>query len=730
MIQGNDGGACVSLNGGDSWSTIYNQLTAQFYRIAVDNRFPYRVLATQQDNSSICVPSATEFGAIPWSYCYAVGTGESGDVAFHPDEPDIAFVGAVGSSPGGNGVLQRYDHRTRQIQLVSVWPEESLGSAQADMKYRFSWTFPVSFSPHDSNVLYAAGNIIFRSLDEGQSWEPISPDLTRNDPETLQASGGPITKDNTGAEGYGSVYAFAESLLEAGLLWAGSDDGLVHVSRNGGDSWENNTPDQLPEFSLIGCIEPSPHDAGTAWMAATRFKLDEYEPLLFRTTDFGATWDDVAVDFPTGEVTRVIREDPVCRGLLYVGTDTGICFSPDAGVSWEPLATNLPVVPVYDLAVAENDLVVGTHGRSFWVLDDVTPLRDRAAGAIGPPAYLFPPVPSYRRCWNWSVSLFRGPGKNYMLGLGAQAGYYYETAPDGEQVRRPLDAGQNPPNGVIIYYLLSDDVSEPIKLDILDAADNLIRSYTVRDENRDEEDEGDEPPADRWITVDAGLNRFVWDMRYPSGPRVIPKKAEKKPASGTRYEKLGENEAPLAVPGLYRVRLTVGSESWIQPFEIRKDPRTTTTPEGFEQQFDLWSRIHNRVGEVNRAINEVRHLRGQVKEWRSRANRNSQEQLSDATAELAEQLWQVEDTLTRPGKEELADMIRLPGRLRERLTTLLSVVGIADTAPTSQAHALFEEVETQIDAQMVRLARLLESELPALNRMIQEAGLPPIAPRE
>ena len=385
MINGNDGGACVTLNGGASWSTIYNQLTAQFYRIDIDNRFPYYVYGTQQDNSSIAVPSATEQGAIPWGDCYSAGTGESGFIAVKPDDANIVYVGAVGSSPGGGGALQRYDHRTKQIRLVTVWPESYFGEGVGAFAYRFPWTFPISFSPHDSNVLYSTGNHVFRTLDEGSSWQVISPDLTRNDPEKLRASGG-LTLDTSGAEHYCTLSSFVESPHKAGLFWAGSDDGLLHISQDGGATWQNITPSDLPAWSYVHCIELSAHAAGTAYVAVTRYKLDEYRPWLYKTSDYGASWQRIDASFPQNEVSRVIREDATVAGLLFVGTETGIFVSFNDGASWQRLHSNLPVVPVYDLKIKGNDLVIGTHGRSFWVLDDITPLRAFAAkGASATP---------------------------------------------------------------------------------------------------------------------------------------------------------------------------------------------------------------------------------------------------------------------------------------------------------------------------------------------------------
>ncbi|MEI7769358.1 MAG: glycosyl hydrolase, partial [Chloroflexales bacterium] len=343
MVQGNDGGACVSLNGGFTWSSIYNQPTAQFYHIAADTRRPYRVYGTQQDNTSVATPSRTHRMAITWGDCYIAGSGESGYIVSRPDNPDILYVGAIGSSPGGGNCLQRYDHSTGQLRLITTWPEPNGGVGAGEWKYRFAWTYPIILSPHDGNTLYIGGNLVFRSADEGQTWEPISPDLTRADPETLKPTGGPVNLDAIGAETYATVFALAESPHEPGVLWAGSDDGLMHITRDGGGSWQPITPPNLPPFTMISCIEPSPFDPATAYVAATRYKLDDYKPYLFKTSDYGASWQRIDSGIPASDFTRVIRCDPERRGLLYAGTETGLYLSPDDGASWQRFQRNLPV---------------------------------------------------------------------------------------------------------------------------------------------------------------------------------------------------------------------------------------------------------------------------------------------------------------------------------------------------------------------------------------------------
>ena len=407
MIGCDDGGAWVTFNAGNSWSTIYNQLTAQFYHVATDDQFPYMVYGSQQDNSSIAVPSQTGLGAINWTDCYPPGTAESGYVAPKPGDPNIVYVGAIGSSPGGGDALQRYDHTTKQIQLVSVWPEAYHDGETAEV--RFQWTYPIVFSPHDSDVLYAAGNKVFRTTDEGHSWEAISPDLTYADPATLGVSG-PLTMDTAGAEMYATVFSLMVSGHQPGVLMAGSDDGLVHVSRDDGGEWTDVTPPDLPKYSQVTMIEESPHTAGTVYMTVARHKTGDYAPYVYKSADLGATWTRIDAGLPGHEFCRVIREDPNRQGLLYVGTELGIHVSFDDGNSWQSLQCNLPVSPVYDFVIKDTDLVVGTHGRSFWILDDLTVLH-QIHDLLGADRYLLEPRDVVRTAQQHHCGLGRNAGR-------------------------------------------------------------------------------------------------------------------------------------------------------------------------------------------------------------------------------------------------------------------------------------------------------------------------------
>ncbi len=713
MIEGNDGGACVSYNGGASWSSIYNQLTAQFYHVATDNQWPYRVYGTQQDNSSISTPSRSHKGAILWSDSYPAGTGESGYIAVKPDDPNIVYVGAIGSSPGGGGALQRYDHRSGQIRLVTVWPEIYGGWGAKDLKYRFQWTFPILFSPHDPRVLYTTGNIAFRSYDEGASWEPISPDLTRNDQSKMEPSGGPITKDTTGAEHYGTIFAFVESPHTPGLFWAGSDDGLIHLSCDGGNTWTNITPPDLPEWTLISTIEVSPHDPATAYVAATRYKLDDFQPYLYKTNDYGATWTNISAGIPQHDFTRVIRADPARRGLLYVGTETGVYVSFDDGANWQSLRCNLPVVPVYDLVIKDNDLVAATHGRSFWILDDLTVLHQLTDDLAEAPLALLKPRDAIRMIPALGMGWFGSENnKSYHLALGIAATYYERLDATGQRVRSFLDAGKNPPNGVVISYYLREKPEGELTLTFFDAQGQEIRRFTPKPAN------GSAQEAGPWLTTEPGMNRFVWNMRYPDPVKV--------PGDPTTERGLA---GPLAQPGNYTVRLTLGDQSLSQSFAICKDPRTTATAADFAAQFELHRQICDKLSATHTTINQLRKLRAQLQEWARRSEGQTElKVLGEAAQALLEKLAAIETELIQHKATTPNDTLNLPSRLNAKLLALTSVVASADAAPTQQALAVFADLSERIDQQLALFKALIADDLPAFNELIYRLELPAVQP--
>jgi photosystem II stability/assembly factor-like uncharacterized protein len=725
MIEGNDGGACISYNGGETWSTVYNQLTAQFYRIDVDNQFPYYVYGTQQDNSSISVPSRTNHGAITWADCRVAGTGESGFIAAHPEKPHIGYVGAVGSSPGGGAAIQRYNLHTRQIQLVNVWPEEDIGYGSKDLKYRFPWTFPILFSPHDANVLYTAGNIVFKTTDEGHSWQPISPDLTRADMSKLEPSGGPITKDTTGAEDYATISALVESPLAPGLFWAGSDDGLIHISKDGGQSWQNITPPDLPEWSYIHTIEQSPHQAATAYVAATRYKIDDFQPYLYKTEDYGQTWQKITHGIPADDFTRVIRADPHRPGLLYAGTETGLYISFDDGEQWQRWASNLPVAPIYDMRIKEHDLVVGTHGRSFWILDDLTPLY-QLAGDEASGSKLFKPNAATRQLPDLTASWFEGEGKEYHVGLGAPTIYSRTKTELGLTRRSFWDAGQSAPDGVIVYYYLPQKPAEgaDISLTFLDEAGHVIRQFTTKPPEEDEDKKKNGPDAEiedkgPWIPAEAGVNRFVWNLRY-AGARKVP---------GDKTVSPTDRRGPLVTPGVYRAQLKVGEQTLTETFEVLKDPRVSTGQADLEAQLKLLLKIRDKLSQTHDTVNAIRDVRKQVEAWEHRLKNQPQPKIAEAAAALKEKLRLLEDKLIVPdNKYNQARLFDFPARLNMKLAGLVSVVGSADAAPTRQAQEVFNLVAGQIDEQIGNWHEVLDTDVAAFNALVRQVDLPAIAP--
>ncbi len=590
------------------------------------------------------------------------------------------------------------------MRLITVWPEAIHGHDPSELKYRFAWTYPIVISSHDPDILYVTGNHVFKSENEGESWEAISPDLSRRDPDKLKASGGPITLDTSGAEVYGTVFAFAESPHQAGVLWAGTDDGLVHISRDEGSTWQEITPPELPEWSLVSMIEISPHAQGTAYVAATRYKLDDFRPFLFKTADYGSTWTSISGDFPPNEITRVVREDPAQPGLLFVGTETGLYVSANDGATWSRFQSNLPVAPVYDLVIKESDLVIATHGRSFWILDDFTPLRRYAAGGDGREISLVQPRTTVRHWEGWSVGAFRGPGKNYMLGLGSTVTFSEEKDEHGEVTRRVWDGGENPPNGVIIYYSLPQELTAPVELTLLDAGGGEIRSYRQRTE--------DTPGDERTLQVHPGLNRFVWDMRYPN--------AEKVPGD-LPTEKI--DIGPRAAPGRYQVRLTAGDVQQVQEFELIVDPRVTVTQQDLDAQFALWAQLRDKIDELHRAINRLRDIRAQVLGWGDRAQ---DEEIGHATTAIVEKLNAIEGELIQTGAMTASDRLRLKAKLNVKLITLVSVVAAADAGPTQQTYDVFAHLSRQADEQLARLSGLIGDDIAAFSQLVAEKGIPAV----
>ena len=715
LIEGNDGGACVSFSGGGSWSTLYNQPTAQFYHVTTDTRFDYRLYGSQQDNTTCSIPSRSGKGAITLGDWHPVGGGENGYIAVRPDDPDIVYAGDHTS-------LTRYDDRNGQSQQITVWPERPSGWGSGDLKYRLQWTYPVHLSPHDSNVLYVGAQYVLRSTDEGKSWAAISPDLTRAEPSTMVASGGPITKDNSGAEYYATVFAFAESPRQRGVLWSGSDDGLIHVSQDGGGSWKNVTPPAslLPEWSRISIIECSPHDPATAYVAANHYQQDDNRPLLFRTSDYGASWQLIVNGIRDGDFTRCIREDPVRRGLLYCGTESGVYVSFDDGASWDgSLQRNLPVVPVHDLEVHGTDLVAATHGRSFWILDDITPLRQMTAEVRGAAFHLFEPRTAHR---------VRGGGGWAQAGVPDRRDYLSAAGVVVTQVQRGgettyLDAGTNPPGGAIIHYHLREAPVGEVTLAFFDGAGNLVRSFSSKpagsgeggaggDVYQREAGGGREPRA----PAASGMNRFVWDLRHPGA----------KPASGTPASPGGAG--PTALPGTYRVRLTVNGTSQDRTFEVRLDPRVKATQADLEAQMRLQLQIRDKLTATNEAISKIRSLRAQAEGWVARAEtRSGAEAVAAAGKAMAAKLTAVEEQLIQTKAKSNQDSLNYAVMLNAKLVGLLMSVSAADAAPTRQQGEAHADMAGRVDAQLKSLAAVLETDVPMFDSVLREAGIPAVS---
>jgi photosystem II stability/assembly factor-like uncharacterized protein len=688
MINGNDGGATISVDAGKSWSTLNNQPTAQFYHVTADNDFPYRIYGAQQDNTTVGIRTRSDRGYIDRGDWDPVGGGESGYIAVDPRDPNIVYAGSY------FGYVTRFDRRTGQVQNVQQWPDDPDGHNASALKYRYTWTMPIVFSPHDPNVLYNAAQYVFRSSDSGHSWETISPDLTRNDKSKQQDSGGPITKDQASIEFYDLVFTVAESPKQKGVIWAGTDDGLIQVTRDDGKTWSNVTPKALPEWSLVSLIEASSFDAGTAYAAVDAHKLDNFKPYLFKTNDFGKTWTQITAGIPDGAYVHAVREDPVRKGLLFAGTETGIYVSFDEGAHWQSLQLDLPNSPVHDMVIHGNDLVVATHGRAFWILDDISPLRQADASIAASNAHLFVPSTAIR----------------------ARMGH----------MRRRRDAiGENPPNGAILYYYLKEDAKEPIKLEILDASGKVIR--TLSSEEKKEESnsaEWDREEAANHIPAKAGLNVFAWDLRYEE-PVRIPKAV---------YDE-GEPIGPLAMPGNYQVRLTVAGKSYSQNLTVTMDPRVKTSAADLQKQFDLMLKLRDRQETMNRTILSIRDLRTQLQALENRlvppgaAKSDAKNPLVEQSAALRKKISAIEDELINSSATASEDELHYPTKLNSKFGYLDDAVDSADATPTAGELAVFAELDGQLETQLVKWNEVKSKDLPALNDALRAGNIPLVAVR-
>ena len=720
MIEGNDGGANVSFNGGKTW-TDQDYATAQFYHVTTTNHFPYRVCGAQQDNSGVCGPSRWP-GGIDRAQWYDVA-GESGHVQARPDEPDITYGG------DNSGFLARVDHKTGFWRMISPWPDSPDGHPAGEGKYRFQWTAPLLISPHDPHVLYHGGNVLFRSLNEGASWTVVSPDLTRHDPATLGVSGGPITLDQTTAEYYATIFALAESPRVKGLIWAGSDDGLVHVTRDGGKTWKDVTPPAVAPFTRISVIEASHHAPGTAYVAANRYQLEDMTPYIYKTTDYGATWRKIVNGIPATEFVRAVREDPVRPGLVFAGTERGVWISFDDGANWQSLRLNLPIVPVHDLAIKEGDLIAATHGRSFWILDDISPLRQLSRAVPREAAHLFKPRDAYRVDWSGG---FFGPGT--------------EAHP----------VGKNPPNGAMIYYWIKEKNRE-VTLDILDAAGRPIKSFTSKQDSltvldsvrtdsvnrvrtdslkgagvtdsvkidsilaadslKDEDKQWPRrPPAEPRVANKAGLNMFVWNLRYPDAAAF--------------WGMVGVGtDGPMAPPGSYRVRLRVGGRAYTSGFALKTDPRSKATLADLREQFALLRQIRDTVHAATTAVRTIRNVRAQLEDRLSSVSRSDTGRLGPIVRGLNDRLTAIEAEIYQVRNRSFQDPLNFPPKLVERISALSSVVASTDARPTAQSYDVFRLFAPELQKQLVSLRETLARDLPAVNAALKAANLATVVPR-
>ena len=675
MIMGDDGGGTVSINGGTTWGD-QDFATAQFYHVATTNHFPYRVCGAQQDNSGVCGPSRWP-GGIDRSQWYDV-SGESGFIQARPDTPDVTFGG------DNSGFLIRINHNTNTGQIVNPWPDSPDGHPASEGKYRFQWTAPLLISPHDPNTMYIGGNVLFKTTNEGKSWTAVSPDLTRHDPATLGPSGGPITLDQTTAEYYATIFALAESPLVKGLIWVGSDDGLIHLTRDGGLHWTNVTPAGFGDFTRVSIIEPSHYAPGTAYVAANRYQMQDEAPYIYKTTDYGKTWTKLVSGIPATEFARSVREDPVRRGLLFASTERGVYVSFSDGALWQSLRRNLPIVPVHDLAIKDGDLIAATHGRSFWILDDISPLEQLADSSLAASGHLYRPRSPYRVDW------------------GQSGGF-------GDNAAHPV--GKNPPSGAVIYYSLKS-ANQTITLDVLDSGGTVIRSFSstqdsltradslageatkkartdslhqagITDSTKVDSILGDSlkdddkpwphrPAPEPRLPSKAGLNRFAWSLRYPSaqsfwGLRDIA------------------TDGPMALPGRYRLRLHVGNETYVQPLVVRADPRGHATPAALAQQFRLLRQIRDTVNAATSTIVALRNARAQLDD---RIPKLSGEAATRAQA-LRDRLWAAEDSLYQGRLQDVEDELVYAARPAERISSLFGMAESADGRPPQQVYDVY-----------------------------------------
>lgn len=667
MIIADDGGAQVSNDGGENWTTYHNQPTAQFYRVSTDNHFPYRIYGAQQDNSSVRINHRGTGTAITERDWVPLALGESAHVAPDPLNNNIVYGG------GYKGYMNMENLETGQERSTNVWPDLPAGSGAEVMKYRFNWNYPVVFSTHDPKKLYAGSNHLHVTTNGGQSWEVISPDLTRNDPETIKSSGGPITQDNTGAEYYANIFVITESPYTENEIWTGSDDGLVYLTRDGGKTWENVTPPMAPKNNMMNSIDVNPFVKGGAYVVGTSYKFGDNTPYIYKTEDYGKTWKLITHGIPDKEFVRVVRADPKRKGLLYAGTEKGMWVSFDDGASWSAFQLNLPPVPIHDLAVKEDNLIAATHGRSFWMIDDLTPLHQMSKEIEAKKSYLFKPMPSYR--------------------MAGGSGW-------GRRDAR-LE-GENHPGGVMMHYYVATGGNEEVSIDIMEMDGDIIQTFSNKSKERATQ-----------LKVKKGGNRFVWNMRYP-GYKTFP---------GLVFYS-SPNIGPKAVPGKYKARLTANGQVTEQEFEIVKDPRVPTTQQEFQEQFDFLSKVRDKVSEAHQGILDIRKIKTDLGYVKTKVEEKPENKgLLDAMKKFQDDLTVIENDIHQTKNQAQQDPLNFGIKLNNRLAFLLYEEGTGDYPPTRQAEQVRQELSRQIDDELNKLNALIDSRVPAINEMIKGKGI-------
>ena len=660
MIIADDGGAQVSYNRGKTWSTYHNQPTAQFYRVTTDNHFPYRIYAAQQDNSTVRIPHRTKGWNITDKSWEATAGCECGHIAVDPINPDIVYGGCY------DGYLQRKNHKNEQSRAINVWPDNPMGHGAEAMKYRFQWNFPLFFSPHDPKKLYTASNHMHVTYNEGQSWETISPDLTRNDSAKQVSSGGPITQDNTSVEYYCTIFAACESPRVKDLLWTGSDDGLIHISRDGGQNWDNVTPETMPEWTLINSIEADPFNDGGLFVAGTRYKMGDFKPYLYYTKNYGADWEEITNGIPDEHFTRVIRADPKREGLLYAGTESGIYISYNNGKNWHSLQLNLPIVPITDMTIKDHDLIVATQGRSIWILDDINIIRQADNVLKEKSFHLYEPATIYRM----------GGGQN----------------------KNAKSAGINHANGVVLHYYLNvEPDSADIKLYLVDEKGDTCRTFHNKaKEKRDK------------LTLQKGAGIFRWDMSYAPA-KTFPK----------MINFWASMAGPKALPGTYKAIMEVDSVSQEVPFDIFNDPDSEASQEDLQKQFDFVKSIRDKLTETHQTIIDIRSVRKQINTYKKRLEGDSTlTDLLDMTENIDSMMTVVEKALYQTKNQSAQDPLNFPIRLNNKLGHLNSLT-YGDYPPTNQAIAVRDELFGKIDAQINEFKRIQKEEIKAFNDLFR-----------